>query len=75
MGGRIDIFCGVNTQRRIKKLAELEQGDRMVKLQVDDIVIRYKSVMDLHRKIYRALGKISAKQTKLENEMKLLKKK
>jgi len=47
----------------------------MVKLQVEDIVIRYKSLWDLHKKVRRALDKILARQTKLENELKLLKKK
>ena len=73
---QIDIFCGVNYRRRMLKLAGLEkEGTVMVKLQVDDIVIRYKSLMDLHRKIRRALEKVKARQDKLRNELKFLKKK
>lgn len=47
----------------------------MEKLQIDDIIIRYKSVMDLHKKIYRALDKVHAKQSKLVKELKWLKRK
>ena len=47
----------------------------MEKLQVDDTVIRYKSVLDLHKKIYRALNKVHAKKNKLEKEMQRLKRK
>ncbi len=47
----------------------------MEKLQIDDIVIRYKSVLDLHKKIYRALNKVYAKKSKIEKEMQRLKRK
>jgi hypothetical protein len=47
----------------------------MVKLQIEDIVIRYKSVLDLHEKIQRALNKIYTKKSKIEKEMQRLKRK
>ncbi len=47
----------------------------MVKLQIEDMVIRYKSVLDLHKKIQRALNKVYAKKSKIEKEMKKLKRK
>jgi len=45
----------------------------MQKMQIDGIVIRYKSVLDLHKKTYRALEKVGAKKIKIGNEIKRLK--
>jgi len=47
----------------------------MVKLQIDDIVIRYRSVLDLRRKILTALNKVHARHAKLEKDLKWLKRK
>jgi DNA repair ATPase RecN len=60
---------------RVRKWIHEKGEEIMVKLQIDDIVIRYKSLMDLHMKIRRALDKVYARQDKIEKELKWLKKK